>query len=319
VAGAAAAAGPLIGGLLVQISWRWIFIVNVPIGLLSLAAGARVLRERRARRGGSLPDLLGTLALVAAVSALVLGIVQAPDWGWADARTILAIAASAVLTAIVLQRSRRQPVPVLEPTMLRARGFAIASAATFTFFVGFAATLLGSVLLLTGPWGKSALAAGLLIAPGPLAAAVTAIVGGRFAARVGLRALGVAGGLVFAAAAAWWAARVGSTPQPGTVFVPGMVVAGVGVGLVTPSLTGTAVAALETDRLSAGIGTLTMFRQIATALGIAILIAILGSAAGAGAASYRAAWLVIGACALTTSVLLLRLETNSARAIARAS
>jgi hypothetical protein len=129
----------------------------------------------------------------------------------------------------------------------------------------------------------------------------------------------VAGGLVFAAAAAWWAARVGSTPQPGTVFVPGMVVAGVGVGLVTPSLTGTAVGALETDRLSAGIGTLTMFRQIATALGIAILIAILGSAAGAGAASYRAAWLVIGACALTTSVLLLRLETNSARAIARAS
>jgi EmrB/QacA subfamily drug resistance transporter len=302
VAGAAAAAGPPLGGLLVQLSWRWIFIVNIPVGLLSLAAGARVLRERRAAQGTSLPDLAGTAALVGSVTALVLGIVKAPDWGWADVRTIAAVGASAALAAVVLTRSRRHRLPVLELSILRARGFAIASAATFTFFAGFAATLLASVLLLTGPWGKSVLVAGLMIAPGPLAAAVTAIVGGRLAARLGVRTLGVAGGVLYAAAAAWWALRVSSAPHLAADFLPGMIVAGVGVGLVTPSLTGAAVASLAPDRLSAGIGALTMFRQIATALGVAILIAILGSDASVGA--YRAAWLFIGACAIATSVLL---------------
>ncbi len=100
VGGVAAAAGPPIGGLLVQAGWRWVFIVNVPIGIAAFVAASRLLREVR-DDAGARPDALGAVLFTAAIAALTLGIVQGPTWGWSGGRVIGLFALAAVLLAAV--------------------------------------------------------------------------------------------------------------------------------------------------------------------------------------------------------------------------
>src|SRR3954447_17367231 len=95
VGGLAAAAGPVVGGLLVEASWRWVFLVNVPIGLAALAVGWRRL-PHVARQPARSPDALGALLVTGGTAALVLGLVKGSAWGWGDPRTLLALTAGAV-------------------------------------------------------------------------------------------------------------------------------------------------------------------------------------------------------------------------------
>src|SRR3954471_12858382 len=100
VGGVAAAAGPPVGGLLVQAGWQLVFVVNVPIGIALLAIAWRVLAETRERPDAPRPDLGGALLLTAAIGTLVLAIVKAPDWGWGNGRTIGLFAAAVALGAL---------------------------------------------------------------------------------------------------------------------------------------------------------------------------------------------------------------------------
>ena len=167
VGGTAAAAGPVIGGLLVELSWRWVFLVNIPIGIAAIVAGTRVLHEIR-EEGAERPDLVGAGLLTAAVATLIGGIIEGPDWGWTDGRVLGLFAVALVLSVAFVVRSGRHPVPVVEPALLKVRAFAAANVAGIFFFIGFSAMLLGSVLWLTEVWGETALGAGLKIAPGPV-------------------------------------------------------------------------------------------------------------------------------------------------------
>src|SRR5215216_6350399 len=110
--GAAAAAGPPIGGLLVAGSWRLVFLVNVPLVLAALAIGAKVLRESR-DPAGARPDAAGAALLAGGIGALALAIVEGPDWGWGSARVVALLAASVLLVAAVAARSTRHPAPVV--------------------------------------------------------------------------------------------------------------------------------------------------------------------------------------------------------------
>src|SRR4051794_16194214 len=117
VGGVAAAAGPPVGGLLVQAGWQLVFVVNVPIGIALLVVAARVLRETREEASAPRPDLAGALVLTASIATLTLAIVKAPDWGWANDRTIALFAAAAALGVLLVVRSRRHPVPVVGPEL----------------------------------------------------------------------------------------------------------------------------------------------------------------------------------------------------------
>ena len=192
VGGTAAAAGPVIGGLLVELSWRWVFLVNIPIGIAAIVAGARVLHEIR-EEGAERPDLVGAGLLTAAVATLIGGIIEGPDWGWADGRVLGLFAVALVLSVAFVVRSGRHPVPVVEPALVKVRAFAAANIAGVFFFIGFSAMLLGSVLWLTEVWGETALGAGLKIAPGPSMAALFAVGGGILSGRIGPRAVGAVG------------------------------------------------------------------------------------------------------------------------------
>ena len=189
----AAAVGPSLGGLLVDgLDWRWVFFVNVPIGLAAIVPARRLLHETR-EPGGELPDLLGTVLLIAGVAALALGIVKGEEWGWGSARVLGSLALAAVLLAATLVRSARHRAPVVDLSLFRTRSFAVANAGMFSFSMAFYALLLANVLFMTGVWGYSILHAGFAVTPGPIMAALSAPIGGALSDRFGQRVVALPG------------------------------------------------------------------------------------------------------------------------------
>jgi len=311
IGGIAAAAGPPLGGLLVQASWRWVFLVNVPFGLASLVVGFRVLREIRHPQT-SRPDLLGAGLVTVGVATLVAAIVKGPDWGWSSASTIGAFALAGLMILAVALRILRHPSPIVEPALLRVRAFSLATAVSMIFFAGFAAMLLACVLFLTGIWHQSVLSAGLEIFPGPAMAAAWAIPGARLGNRFGPTRVGAIGSLLFSLGGVWWISYLGGAHHYASDFLPGMMIGGVGVGFVIPSLTGAVAATLPPERIATGIAVQITGRQIGTALGAATLIAVLGTPSSAQ--DFSGAWELILATSVISALLL---ALTGARAASR--
>jgi EmrB/QacA subfamily drug resistance transporter len=302
ISGVAAALGPPLGGILVQISWHWIFLVNVPIGLITAAVAIRVLDEVREPEDGR-PDLLGAVELALGIGLLTLGIVKGPEWGWADVRTVGAFVAAILLVVAFLYRSARHHSPVIELPLLRVRSFALANLATLVFFSGFGAMLLSGVLLLTEVWGYSALRAGFALSPGPLMAASFAIPSGRLGGRIGQRPIATTGALAFAGGFAYLLATVGPTPEYTTTFLPGFMLAGAGVGMALGTLPAAATAALPTGRFATGSAVFGMARQLGSAIGVAVLIALLDSGGDDLLSGLRRGWWFALGAGLGTAAL----------------
>ena len=298
----AAAAGPPIGGLLVQASWRWVFLVNLPIGLVTALFATRVLRESRDPDGKRFPDLAGAALLVIASSALMLAIVQGQSWGWTSARVLGLLVASALLTAAFLYQSVRHGAPVLELGLFRSRAFSAANIASTLFFSAFGAMLLSNVLFLTRVWHEDILTAGLQISPGPIMAAAFAVPGSILAGRYGQRAVAATGALLFASGGVWWLTHVGLEPHYATELLPGMLLGGAGVGFVIPTLASAVAAALPPARFATGSAIYGMTRQFGIALGVAILIAVLGTPQRQILDSFRSGWEVMAGIAFASAI-----------------
>jgi EmrB/QacA subfamily drug resistance transporter len=304
VGGAAAALGPPIGGLLVQVSWRWVFLVNLPFSVLALVFGIRLLHEVRDPAAHK-ADLLGAALLSVSVASLVAGIVQGHAWGWTSIRIVGAFALAGVGSGWLVVRSFRHPSPIIEPAVIRHRAVALADLSSLVFFGAFGAMVLGGVLFLTGVWHESVLRAGFMIAPGPLLAGLTAFPGGVLGGRIGHRAVGTVGSLLFAGGGLWWVTHVGASPDWAGAYLPGSLLGGAGVGLMLPSLGGAATAPLPPQRFATGTALYAMTRQIGVALGVAGLVAILGTAAGASAVgAFHHAWYFMIACGLASGLVL---------------
>lgn len=281
VGGVAAALGPPIGGLLVELSWRWIFVVNVPIGIVTAIVAIRTLDEIREPEDGR-PDLLGAAELALGIALLTLGIVKGPEWGWADPRALASFAGAAALVVAFIRRSAHHQTPVIELPLLRVRSFALGNLAAAVFFAGFGAMLLSGVLLLTELWGYSALKAGLALSPGPLMAALFAIPSGRLGGKIGQRPVVAAGGLTFAAGFAFILATVGATPEYASTFLPGFMLGGAGVGMVLGALPAAVTASLPPSRFATGTAVFGMSRQLGSAIGVAALVALLNDSLQGG-------------------------------------
>jgi EmrB/QacA subfamily drug resistance transporter len=300
-----ASIAPPLGGLLVEVSWRLIFIVNVPLGLIAIVLALRLAPEVRDARATRLPDLLGIALLVAAVGLLTLGLTQGPHWGW-DERVLGAFALAAVLGVVFLFRCARHPAPVVELALLRVPAFALAGLSTLLFSAGFAGLLLGNVLWFTEVWDYPVLKAGFAFAPGPLLAATTAITSGRLADGRQPAAFGAVGGFVFAAGCLWFITHAGVQPAYLSAILPGQVLTGVGVGLLLPSFTATAAATLAPEQLATGIGVQTMCRQIGAALGLASWVAIVGTPSAADAVdAFGSGWAFMAVTAVLAGLALL--------------
>src|SRR6516162_10026934 len=124
-----AALGPVIGGSLVQLNWRWVFWINVPVGVLAVLLTARIVPESRDQRTRGRPDLAGAALFAAAIGLVALALVKAPGWGWGSARFLGLLAGSVACGAVMIWRSRQHHSPVIELELLRSRTFSGAFAA----------------------------------------------------------------------------------------------------------------------------------------------------------------------------------------------
>ncbi len=299
VGGMAAALGPVIGGLLVTASWRWVFLVNVPIGLAALIIGWRRLPDVPGHPGPR-PDALSALLVTAGVGGLTLGLVRGDAWGWGSGRTVGVLAAAVVVLGLFALHCSRHHNPLIDPALFRVRTFSGASLATLLFSVSFGAMLLSIVLWMQDVWGWSPLATGLAVAPGPVMVPLFSfLVTGRLLARFGPAVVIGAGATVFSAGVIWWAVAVQLQPNY-LEILPGMLVTGIGVGLTLPSLMSTAASSLPPPSFATGSGVVNMLRQVGFAVGVAMLVAVLGSPHGAGAelSAFRHGWYATAAAGL---------------------
>jgi EmrB/QacA subfamily drug resistance transporter len=285
-----AALGPVIGGALVQLSWRWVFWINLPVAVITVLLARKVVPESRDEHASGRPDVIGAGLLAAAVGLVALALVKAPDWGWGSARFIGLLAASLACGAGMVARSRRHHSPVIELGLLRSRTFSGAFAASILYYAAFGAFVLNAVEFLTGVWHYSAVQAGLAIAPGPLMVLPFARVASpRLAARLGGPGrVAVIGCVVNAAGQLLWLTQMQVQPAYLTHLLPAQLIGGAGVGLAIPSLLGAGSASLPPAHFGTGSGILNMARQVGTVLGVGSLVAILSRVVpGDPLASYR--------------------------------
>ena len=300
----AVATGPSLGSVLIDAGgWRWAFLVNLPIVVVGLVVTRGIVAESAI--GGRLPDLVGIAAVTVAVGSVALAITQGGDWGWSDARVIAAAILGIGLVPMILRRSRRHPAPAIDLALFSSTTVRIANAGTVLYAIGFFAMLLANVLFLTSVWGYSTLAAGLAITPGPLVVAVLSRPAGRLAGRHGYAPVLVAGGVIFAAGLAWYVLLVGTEANFLLHWLPGSLLVGVGVALSFPVLSAAAVADVAPEQFGVGGAINQTARQIGAVIGVAVLIAIIGTPETAADAlgRFQVAWIVAIAAVLASAAV----------------
>ena len=273
--GMAVAIGPLVGGALTTyVGWRWIFFVNIPIGIACVAGGLRELSESRNEEHGGF-DLPGLLTLTSGLFAFVLALLRGNDWGWSSGRVIGLFTAAAVLLGAFAAIELRRPEPMLDFRLFRVPTFTGAQITAFTISCGMFAQFLFLPLYLENVLGYSAVATGVRFLPLSLVSFVVAPIAGRLSTRVPVRFL-LGGGLAVVGVALllMWGIALDST---WTTLLAGFVVGGIGIGLVNAPLAATAVSVVEPRRAGMASGINNTFRQVGIATGIAALGAIFQS------------------------------------------
>ena len=278
IGGLAAALGPVIGGLLVTVNWRWIFLVNVPIGLVAMLVGWWKLPEIAGHEAPR-PNPWDAALVTGGIGALTFAIVKVNDWGWGSPGIAVSSIAAITLLALFVWRCLHLHNPFVDPALFRVRQFTGAALVMAPYSASFGAMLLSSALWEQTAWEWSALKTGLAIAPGPLLVPITSLLlAGRLIARFGAAPVITAGILFLVAGLAWWATVIGLEPSALLVVV-GMVPIGIGVGLAFPTLMGVSASGLPSSSFATGSGVINMIRQAALAVGVAIFVAIIGSPA----------------------------------------
>ena len=310
IGGLAAALGPVVGGVLVMASWRWIFLVNVPIGLIAMLIGWWKLPQIPGHDVPR-PSPGAALLVTGGIGALTFAIVKVNDWGWDSPGIILSFAASLACLVLFVRHCLRSRNPFVEPALFRVRQFTGAALVMGPYSIAFGAMLFSVAVWEQTAWGWSALKTGLAIAPGPLLVPITSLLlAGRLIARFGVAPVVTAGIAFFVAGLAFWATFIG--PEPNAAFVvAGMVPTGIGVGLTFPTLMGVSASSLPPSSFATGSGVINMIRQAAIAVGVAIFVAIVASPASPAArvsAFHRGWWIMamITALGLIPTFFLIR-------------
>ena len=273
-AGASIAVGPLIGGALTSgINWRWVFFVNVPIGVVTLWLVLTRLAETQQRQVR--PDWPGVLAFSGALFALVFGLIRGNPDGWSSTTVLAAFMVGGVLLAAFLLIEYRSRQPMLELALFRKGAFVGASLAAIALAASLFAMFLYITLYLQDILGYSPFQAGLRFLPATLLILLVAPVAGRMSAHVPIRLL-LGGGLGLAALGLALMTLVGPT-SGWTALLSGFIAGGAGSGLTNPPLASAAIGTVPAERAGMGSGVNNTARQVGVAAGIAGLGAVFQS------------------------------------------
>ncbi|MCB0962665.1 MAG: DHA2 family efflux MFS transporter permease subunit [Acidimicrobiales bacterium] len=269
---AAPAIGPVLGGSLVSsVGWRWLFLINVPIGLVGIPVAIRLLRDTGFRevrpldRGGLVLSGLG-------LAALLIGVSKGEAWGWSSPSTVALIGAGAALLAAFAIRSQRVPEPLLDLRILAEPVFAIGMVTIALMTAGQYTRLVYIPLELGSLRGISEFQIGLTMLPSALGIAITMPIGGKLADRIGARVPVSIGAAVLSASFLGLAALGLDASLPLVAFV--LFVGGLGAGLAMMAPNIVAMNAVESRRVSQGSALSQTVRQVAAAIGVSIIAAI---------------------------------------------
>jgi EmrB/QacA subfamily drug resistance transporter len=275
--GGAVAIGPLVGGALTQgLGWEWIFFVNVPIGIATIALAQLRVHETKDPTASGV-DWIGTATFSGALIALVFALIRGNAEGWGSALIIGLLAAAVVLMVVFVLVELRQESPMLDLSLFRKPTFTGASIVAFALSASMFAMFLYITLYMQNILGFSPLDAGLRFLPLSLISFFVAAAAGPLSERFSKRIFFVLGLSLVGFALLWMgqAFRGGLTVDDGwTALLGGLIVAGVGIGMINPPLAATAVGVVPPQRAGMGSGINTTFRQVGIATGIAGLGAI---------------------------------------------
>jgi EmrB/QacA subfamily drug resistance transporter len=323
VLGLAAIAGQFLGGLLVEsdlwgLGWRIVFLMNLPIGLLAVIAGIRMLPESRAP-GAVRLDLVGIVIATSGLVLLLAPLVVGREAGW-PAWTLASLAAAPILLALFvgheIRLERRGRAPLLAMRLFRSRGFAIGIVLVLIYYSTLNSFFLALAVLLQLGLGFTPFAAGSVMTPGAVAFSITSLLAPRLLARFGRRVLS-GGALLYAAGLAGSAVQIVLWRDTVTIaaLLPVMVLLGAGQGLVNTPLVNEVLGRARPEDAGMASGAVATMQQIGGALGVAIVGLILwGTLGGGGPAGYATAY----AAAMAYNVMSLILVAALLMALPRA-
>jgi EmrB/QacA subfamily drug resistance transporter len=276
VSAMALALGPLVGGLLTQhIAWGWIFFINVPIGILAIAAALLLISESRDMSAEQRLDLPGLVTSGVALFALTFALIEANDYGWTSPAilSLFAVAAVGLVAFVLLELHQR--TPMLDLSLFRSGTFAGANIVVLLVFLAMFGVFFFVSLYVQGILGYSAVQAGAMFLPMTVLIMFVAPAAGKLSDRLGSRWLVVAG-MLFLAAHLF----VFSGLEMDSRFwdiLPALILGGIGMGLTMTPATAAAIGSVPVAKAGIGSGVLNTFRQVGGALGIAVMGAIVAS------------------------------------------
>jgi EmrB/QacA subfamily drug resistance transporter len=276
--GLAVAIGPLVGGMLTSwLSWRWIFLVNIPIGVGAVALALTKLRESSDPEHSRL-DPVGLVTLTSGLFCLILALIEGNGHGWTSGLIIGLFVAAALLLAAFVIAQAVQETSMIDLSLFGRPAFVGAQITAFAISSTLFAMFLYLTLYLQDVLRLSPLQTGVRFLPLSLLSFVAAPLAGRLSARVPIRLL-LGGGLALCAVSLWLMSGI-SVDSSWTTLLPGFIVGGIGIGFVNAPLATTAVSTVRQERAGMASGLNNTFRQLGIATGIAALGAIFQSKVG---------------------------------------
>jgi EmrB/QacA subfamily drug resistance transporter len=301
ISSVALALGPLVGGLLVDVDWRLIFWINVPVLVVGMAVVLGIVPETRDRTATHRLDLVGLVTLAAGLTALVLPLVESDEWGLGSATTLGFLGVGAILMLAFWAVEHRVEQPIVDFPLFRNGPYFGASAAAFALVGAYWSLIFFQPQYLQTALGHSATATGLLILPVTAPMILISPLAGRLIARFGARGLMTAG-MVCGVVGLIFMTRITDDSGYGLVL-PGYLLFGIALGLVYAPMSSAAMAAMPPEKTGIASGVLAMNRVLAGALALAVTGTVFQNLLGPHSfptALARSSWVLVGLVAVGT-------------------
>jgi len=272
--------GPLLGGYIVtHYPWEWIFLINIPVGIVAILSTLAVVPESRDPLASGKLDWGGLLSSAAAIFTLVYALIEGPKFGWTSPQTLGLLLVSAMIFTIFVWWERRVADPMVKLELFRIRNFWVASVIGLAVPFGLFGLFFPMTIFLQGALGMSPLEAGLTMMPMSLMLMVVAPVSGRLSDRVGARWILTTGLTLVTVGILLMTSRV-STTTNWQSLLPALIVTGTGMGMTFAPMTAAAMSQVPPRISGSASGILNTSRNVGQLLGIAVLGSVLQSRLG---------------------------------------